>query len=146
MRQHWRKAWNSHSPSWIGPHYFEDNVIFLVRVLISLKDNMFISFYLSTKDCIAYIWFIWYWYMDYSQFLYSCKMVMRRDNMFSRLYYMFYLYICSIKVQDYVIFLYEGCIYTRYDYITCMQEVYVNLKIYIKSINFMHFKPMNVIM
>ena len=36
--------------------------------------------------------------------------------------------------------------YTRYEYIMCMREVYVNLMIYVEEIflNFPHFQPMNV--
>lgn len=38
-----------------------------------------------------------------------------------------------MKEQDYVIFLNKGSFCTRYDYITCMREVYVNPKIYIEK-------------
>ena len=33
---------------------------------------------------------------------------------------MFYVYVCAIKVEGYVTFLYEGSMYTRYEYILCV--------------------------
>ena len=32
----------------------------------------------------------------------------------------FYIFVCSIKVEVYVTFLYEGSIYTQYGYILCV--------------------------
>ena len=48
--------------------------------------------------------------------------------------YVIHINMCkAIKVEDYVIFLYEGSMYTRYEYVVCMREVYVNLKIDLKK-------------
>ena len=45
------------------------------------------------------------------------------------------IYLDAIKVEDYVIFLYEGSMYTRYNY-TVYVEIYVNLnKEAVKSLN-----------
>ena len=38
------------------------------------------------------------------------------------------IYLCAIKVEDYIIFLYEGSMYTRYKYYVYV-EVYVNLQV-----------------
>ena len=32
----------------------------------------------------------------------------------------FYAFVCAIKVEGYVTFLYEGSMYTRYEYILCV--------------------------
>ena len=32
----------------------------------------------------------------------------------------FYIYVCAIKVEGYVTFLYEGSMYTRYECILCV--------------------------
>ena len=53
--------------------------------------------------------------------------------------------VCAINVEDYVILLYEGSMYTRYELITFKREVYVNLIVdRRKVLNFPHFKTMNV--
>ena len=41
--------------------------------------------------------------------------------------------VCAIKVGDYVVFLYQGSMYSRYKYIMCKREVYVNFIIYIEE-------------
>ena len=46
---------------------------------------------------------------------------------------LYHIYLCAIKVEDYIIFQYEGSMYTRYDYSMCMQEEHVNLKIDIEN-------------
>ena len=59
----------------------------------------------------------------------------------------FYIYVCVIKVEGYVAFLYEGSMYTRYEYIYYVYvEVYEILQVdLMKNLFFMHFQPMNVV-
>ena len=43
---------------------------------------------------------------------------MRQDNHWD--YFYILIYVCAIKVQGYVTFLYEGYMYTLYEYILCV--------------------------
>ena len=58
-------------PCLVHFQYFEDNNTFYLWMLISHQDNMFITFHVSTNICVAYMWLLYYWCMDYYQLLYS---------------------------------------------------------------------------
>ena len=50
---------------------------------------------------------------------------------------LYFIYLCAIKVEDYVIFLYEGSMYIRYKHYVYV-EVYVNLNVEVmKSLKFL---------
>ena len=57
----------------------------------------------------------------------------------------FYVYVCAIKVQGSVTFLYEGSMYTRYEYLLCVcRGVCKPPSIDNKSFKFFLIKHMNV--
>lgn len=55
------------------------------------------------------------------------------DTLKTSYYIRFLYYVCEIKLEDYVIFIYKWSMYTRYEYIIRMQEFYVKLKIDIQK-------------
>ena len=61
-------------------------------------------------------------------------MVMRRDNFYDYYVYIIFLY-THVQIECYVIFLYKGSMYTRYEYIYYVYvEVYVNLQLEVMKI------------
>ena len=50
------------------------------------------------------------------------------------MFYLMHIYVCAITVEDYVTFLYEGSIYTRYIYYVHVED-YVNLQVKVSKIS-----------
>lgn len=109
---------SSFHPSWAGP-----------QLSMSMPSSSF-GFCYDLIDSIISSLFIWilYFRMTYK---WSCWIYVRAMpilwypfrwyelRQLLRLFYIF-IHICAIKVEDYVTFLYEGSMYTRYEYILCV--------------------------